>query len=519
MARIKEETKENKRIKFEKEFLERLKEKYPYLEMMDKYTNNHTMNKFYCKEHDNYFNSTTANALSNRYCCPVSRSKRIYPKSFNNETYQERLSKINSSLVLTSEYKNATSTITYKCLKCGTNNQRARANSLLVGKAYCFVCDGSRRLVSGYNDITVTHPQYLTYFEDINDAKTHTYGSSDKVKMKCPICNHSRILQINSLINKGFPCPKCGDGFSYPNKFMLGLLLQLKVDFDREVKFDWSQNKMYDFVIDKIIIEMDGGFHKGSGFNSAEEAKKTDDLKDYLAISNGYEIIRIDCNKSKFEYIKSNLLNSKLATILNFDIVNWEELEKSLINTNYVKIVADIFNENVYKINIKDMSDLVGLPSTTFCTLLKKSSKLGFTNYNPKDSLSGKYTVNKNSITKGIICLDTGKIYESAFSAEKEFGFNKDSIGRVCRGERLTINGLRFDFIETTEEIQSKKKRMEFSKSKPSHSAKVVYCEELDMTFNSSKDASLYLGYGEKRVSLAISRKEKIGNKYTFRYV
>ena len=70
-------------------------------------------------------------------------------------------------------------------------------------------------------------------------------------------------------------------------------------------------------------------------------------MKDYLAISNGYDIIRIDCMKSDFEYIKCNVLKSKIAEIVNFEKTNWDELEKSLINENYVKKVSEIFNENV----------------------------------------------------------------------------------------------------------------------------------------------------------------------------
>lgn len=519
MARLKEETQEKNRINFEKIFKEKLSVKYPQVEFKDKYTNNHTKNKFYCKEHDNYFYSTTANVLSSKYCCPISRMNRTIYNAFDNKKYQERLSKINKYLILTSEYKNAMSEVEFKCLKCGTSGQKSNANSLIRGDSYCRICHGSRRPISGYNDIATTHPQYLVYFKNIEDAKNNMFGTSKKVEMKCPICNHERIFKINSLTNKGFSCPKCGDGFSYPNKFMMGLLLQLDIDFNREVKFEWSQNKIYDFVIGNTIIEMDGGFHKGSSFMSKEDAKANDDLKDYLAISNGYNIIRIDCMKSNFEYIKSNILDSKITEIINLKNVDWDELEKSLINENYVKKVAEIFNKNVGKINMSDMAKLANLNPSTFCTLLKKASKVGLSNYDARKSASGEYTVFKESYSKPVICLDTGIIYDSIDEAGHKNGLRAESIGRVCRGEKITVNGLRFDFVDTTEEIQLIKNKKEEVKRKPSHSAKMVLCNETNEIFNSAKEASLHFGYARGCVPNIIRLNRKLEGKYTFKYI
>lgn len=58
----------------------------------------------------------------------------------------------------------------------------------------------------------------------------------------------------------------------------------------------------------KIIIETDGGQHK------EEEQKKIDNKKDELAMENGYDVIRIDCDYVKaevrFEYIKNNTIHA-----------------------------------------------------------------------------------------------------------------------------------------------------------------------------------------------------------------
>ena len=80
------------------------------------------------------------------------------------------------------------------------------------------------------------------------------------------------------------------------------------------------------------------------------------------------------------------------------------------------------------------------------------------TGYNPKLSSSGVYTVNKhNPNKKECICIETGKVYESCIEAEREYNIPFDAVARVCRGERVTVRNLHFDFLDTTEEIQDKK--------------------------------------------------------------
>ena len=41
-------------------------------------------------------------------------------------------------------------------------------------------------------------------------------------------------------------------------------------------------------------------------------------------------IIRIECYKSEFEYIKNNILNSELSTILKLNDFDWIKLEKRI---------------------------------------------------------------------------------------------------------------------------------------------------------------------------------------------
>lgn len=48
---------------------------------------------------------------------------------------------------------------------------------------------------------------------------------------------------------------------------------------------------------------------------------------------------------------------------------------------------------------------------------------------------------------KPVICLETGKIYESARQAEKELNINHNCISGVCRGELKQTHGLHFEYL------------------------------------------------------------------------
>jgi very-short-patch-repair endonuclease len=448
-----------------------------------------------------------------------------YPRTEKNRQVREikfkkQLFYANPKLELVGDYINSTTNVEFKCLTCGTEHQLGNPRSLIYLDAGCAKCDGKRKLLVGYNDFATTHPHFICMFKNKDDTKITTSGAGTKFDMVCPICGYEKKISPNHLVRRGFSCSKCGDGYSYPNRFMLNLLYQLKVKFDSEKQFNWSNRRRYDFIYEKYIIEMDGGYHKGSKTLTGEEAKRIDNLKDKLAIENGYEVIRIECFTSEFNYIKNNVLNSKLANIFNFDEFDWIKLEKELITSNLVKIASELFNKYKGIKNLSEISDMMNIRTYKLCSLLKTSSRIGLTDYDAKLSTCGQYTANKNMTNlRKCICLETGKIYNSCKEAEDEFGFKKDAIARVCRGERLTVCGKQFDFINTTEEIQNKKKKMEHSKSKPSHSAKKIMCIESGEIYNSATEASKFFGMHDGYISNLIIKNRKTKEGYTFKYI
>lgn len=436
------------------------------------------------------------------------------------QKFKQQLLDANPNLELTGKYINALTNVEFRCNRCGEEHQIASPQSLIKLMSKCARCDSERKLLVGLTDFATTHPQYAKLFKNQDEAKTISYGSGRKVDMICPICHNEKKISPSHLIRRGFSCPKCGDGVSYPNKFMYNLLKKLKIDFDSEVSFDWSENKRYDFVVKNVIIEMDGGFHKGSNFKSYSECKEIDDLKDKLAINNGYKLIRIECYTSEFEYIKNNILHSELSKILDLKNIEWEELEIEVINSNLVRDASEVFNKYKGIENLTFMAKLMNTSQQTLYKLLKQSSKIGLTDYDSKKSKRGEYTPDRGiHIRKQCICLETKKVYESCLVAENEHKFNKDSVARVCRGERLTVGGLHFDFVDTTEEIQENKRKMLLSDSKPSHSAKKVINTETNKIYNSATEASRDLGKNQGYVSELMCKKRKANEDCIFKYI
>lgn len=364
--------------------------------------------------------------------------------------FEERVSKNNPNLKIISKYKNAHSPIKYKCKICGTEGICNEANAIMRGVSGCGVC-GGRKLVIGKNDFATIYPQYLVYFKNKKEAYNYTFGSSQEVDMVCPICHNERKQKLSDLVNKGFACPKCGKGYSYPNRFMYCLLKQLNIPFEREKMFEWSNRRIYDFVIEnnKIIIEMDGIFHKTGiiGFNKNINQKEIDRQKNLMATQNGYKIIRINCFKSDFEYIKNNILNSSLFNYFDLNEFDWDKLENELINHNLLSYAVDMFNNNLGILSMKEMAEKLKISSFEFCKLLKKANKLNLVNYNVEDSKRGLYTPSKNIKRKKVYCVEKDKVFESISQAEKILNIPKDCVGRVCRKERQSVYGLHFYFI------------------------------------------------------------------------
>lgn len=277
-----------------------------------------------------------------------------------------------------------------KCIKDGYEYE-AREGNLKHGYK-CPVC-ANRVIIKGINDISTVRPDLVKYFLNIEDAFTKSVCSSGKAEMICPKCKSQKTMLISNLSRQDYGCHVCGDGISYPEKFISNLLKQLKVDFISQYSTIWSNTKRYDFYIPvyNMIIETHGLQHyeqTGGFFNKPiEEEKENDLLKEKLAKENKIDLyIVLDCRDSSLQWIKNSVLNSELSKFFNFDNIDWSECAKSA-TSSLVFEVSKYWKSKKENETTSTLASLFDVRKTTIIQYLKKGTELGWCDYNPKEEL------------------------------------------------------------------------------------------------------------------------------------
>ena len=343
----------------------------------------------------------------------------------------------------------------YKCSKC-SNIDKILESDLIQGKGCNVCCPTPRKVLIGYNDINTTAPWMIDYMVDKNNAYKYTYGSGNRILFQCLDCGEQKLMKICDMYARGIHCSKCGDGISYPNKIMYNILSQLNLIFEIEKLFDWcifkkynNQNKLhkgrYDFYFKlnnkEYIVEMDGSLHFKKGYsNDLLEVKYIDEMKNILAQEHNIEIIRINCEYSDINYIKNNILKSKLNCLFDLTTIDWLKCDK-FATSSRVKEICDLWNNGLN--NVTKISNLTKLSKVTVATYLNKGTKIGWCDYNGKNELT-KRTIsnNKKNLSKPVLCIETGKIYNSASEcdrcSEDDFGMKlfQTNISLSCRNNK-----------------------------------------------------------------------------------
>lgn len=300
-----------------------------------------------------------------------------------------------------------------KCLKCG-NIFETREGNLDKGDR-CPFCS-NHKIKIGFNDLWTTRPDIACLLSNPEDGYLYSEFSNKKVRMKCNLCGKEVGYKcICDVSLRGFSCPSCSDGISFPNKFMYHLLDTIGVNFNTEFGYEWcifpsykDRNKishgLYDFVLPdyKMLIEMDSSLGHGeiiysNSNQSVEESIYRDQMKNALAVQHGYKLVRIDCkytDNNRFIACKTGILNSSLSEIFDFSHIDWDNIYKMCLNSFLIQS-CELFNSG-YK--MFQIADKLHLNRTTVLDYLNEGAALGLCDYKPKIYKKRK---NNNSI-KGI---------------------------------------------------------------------------------------------------------------------
>lgn len=354
--------------------------------------------------------------------------------------------------------------IKYLCLKCG-NIHYIKRHTLDRGCGCSVCCPTSQKVVKDINSIWKTNPEFVIYFKNIEDSYNNIIGSHKKAIFKCPICGLEKEQVIRYVFKMGFCCGFCDDGISYPEKIMLSALTQLNIDYKTQKIFKWSDNKIYDFYFEfdnkQYIIETHGLQHyKETGRKGArtfKQEQENDKYKKQLAIKNGIKeenYTVIDCRKSNLEFIKQNIISSKLSKIFDFNNINWGKCEKDALSSRVLE-ACRLWNEGMY--SSTEIADVLKMDRHTILSYLKKGKTANICTYSSE--LSNKYKQIKQGKgrRKPIICIETGDVFDSTVEcinqSEEVFGVKlpRTAISSILNGRRKSTYGLSFRFIDKKE--------------------------------------------------------------------
>lgn len=355
----------------------------------------------------------------------------------------------------------------YKCHNC--NNEDWINEYSLSSKRHCgcnACCNPPKKVVKGINDISTTAPWAKELFKNEQDAYCHHKYSKERVEFICPFCGREYIKPIHNVIsNKGLSCV-CGDGVSYPNKFMYALLEQLHINFETEKRFGWSENRVYDFYIEKpkkMIIEMHGLQHfskpiiKSDRYRTVYEEHENDIRKERLAIENGIEhYFQINCSYSNADFIKSSILGVGLLETIGTDVskINWSECNLFATN-NLIKEVCDYKRANT-NVTLHQIANIYNISYKTVLQYIKTGVKYGWCCY--KMNSDRKITDSSGCVDRGqkpIYCHTNNMAYRDANVAATSLTNESRSFSprqlrkSISRGS--TYKGMKFSFISKSD--------------------------------------------------------------------
>jgi len=295
----------------------------------------------------------------------------------------------------------------YICNKCTCESWISESN-LINLKRGCAGCN-SKMIVIGFNDITTKAPWMIPYIKGGYDvATTLAPNSSKKILMVCPDCGTERLKSPNKLCaDKSLGC-KCGGGFSYPERFMSGVLDQLNLEYEWGFDPEWLRGyngskykAQFDFCIHRynLIIEIDGPLGHGKHIHSRssktiEGTKKKDEWKDNKAKENGFAVLRINADESDINYMKQSI-SDVIGDIFDLSNIDWHSCNSNA-QSNRVKEVCEYYESNK-PVLIMDVMKRFGISDQTVRRYLKSGNELGWCKYDKKMSYKNRWIASGRS--------------------------------------------------------------------------------------------------------------------------
>lgn len=403
------------------EYVAKLAKIKPTIEVLGTYVKGNIEISHKCKNCNHEWEIAPHELLKGRQCpkCSLTRKK-------THEEYIAEVAKLHPNIKVLGKYINNKIKILHKC-QIDNYEWESTPNQILRRRG-CPVCSG---YIIGpppeyKNSIWASeHKDFFSRYLTEKQMKLYTPHSAQKIQITCPDCKRNKQISIDRLYTQGLCC-KCGDGQSYPNKFIYSMLEQLKIPYINEYCPNWSNKKRYDIYLPSFncIIEMHGPQHYiDIGFRTTLEYEQNNDKnKKEMALKNHIKnYIIINCSRSDKQYIKNNIMNSTLPSLLNFseNDINWNECHIFALS-NLVKVVADKWNQTK---SINVILSKLKISKSTIKNYLKIASELNWCDWYSglgKEIYYKKMCGDNNPQSKKVIKLSNGMIYNTVTQAMKD---------------------------------------------------------------------------------------------------
>ena len=356
-----------------------------------------------------------------------------------------------------------------------------------VGCPYC----SGKKVLKGFNDLETRYPEIAKEwdYECNGDLKPSdvTFGSGRKVGWVCPNKHHYKSVICNRTKNRG--CPICARSLrtSFPEQ---SIFYYVKKYFPDSIS-GYRDIFPYTMELDVFIPSLNIGIeYDGKTYHSNSNIKMRDQKKYKICKENGILLFRIiefqdrpnlltncdykieipDARSEYLNYAINNLIyhlisinNSRLNLPNTRTIIGKDEnpidvdrdrkkieslLGKRKVNllTEYPEIAKEWDYKKNYPLIPENFSPHSNRKVGWICQKCKNPWDASIGDRTRKDS-TGCPVCNKHRYKK-VMCIETGKTYDSSLIASKDINGTPNMINEVCRGNKKSYKGLHWKYVE-----------------------------------------------------------------------
>lgn len=290
------------------EFVELVKESYPYLDIISQFVGTGKRVSVVCKKCNTESNHIAQSFVTHSFrCqqCDIDERK---------QKFAEKMSVINPNICIVGEYKNSHTKVDCRCLIHNEFFSMTGCN-LITGHGCPKCAKDSRR-----NFSVKSHEEFILELSKISPTikvKSKYVSAHKKIKCQCEICNFEWEAAPHNLL-KGNRCVKCNSPSKGETKIS-NVLDELNIEYVKQKKFEDCRDinpLPFDFYLPtyNMCIEFQGRQHYEAVdcFGGEQEFKK--------------------CQKRdsiKAEYCKNNKI--KLLCIAYWDFNNIDKIISSVV--------------------------------------------------------------------------------------------------------------------------------------------------------------------------------------------